>query len=483
MKKQKKKDKEKSSILTVPALSETVVPQLERMELSNKPTLVITKKLKRQIDFLHKKQGGSEWSGELITREEGTINDLDAWKITAEEMFLADLGSPGFTGYEVDKGGFKSVDIVDMYEAYPGLLDGTQKNHHIHSHHRMGCFFSGVDWSQLNDRSLVSNYFLMLIVNIAGDAIAKVAFKAKKEVKSPTRLSFINNHDGFTPLDLKQDENKEILVVMSCKVEIEVEEVEKEFIDRYTSVSKAIELEEKARQEELKKKYSHNGMNGYSYGAPGSVKQGKFYYDEYDKDKYEFNQMTGEWHKKGEPRNPISGKQYYHKATNDWRHYPEKSNSIILHPSKRISEMTDKEWGEYDSGQVGYSTSMPEDWDLRHAKIMINCLLKDTVHPDTSDCRDLLLQTSTVLDGEEKKREETIEDFGLGLIESYQLMFPGKAADKDAYYDLLEKMVEYLQPYSYIDITSDLIEEVKNEMEEIKEELLTKADIYDNFMV
>ena len=43
----------------------------------------------------------------------------------------------------------------------------------------MGVFFSGTDWSQLNDRALVSNYFMMLIVNSKGDMIAKVAFKAK----------------------------------------------------------------------------------------------------------------------------------------------------------------------------------------------------------------------------------------------------------------------------------------------------------------
>lgn len=105
---------------------------LEKLELLNKPTLVITEKLKNQIDYLHKKVGSAEWSGELITREEGKITDLDDWKIIAEDIFLVDIGTAAYTSYEVDKGGFKSADIIELYDKFPGLLDGSQKNHHIH---------------------------------------------------------------------------------------------------------------------------------------------------------------------------------------------------------------------------------------------------------------------------------------------------------------------------------------------------------------
>ncbi|MEI6186920.1 MAG: hypothetical protein WCP46_00260 [Alphaproteobacteria bacterium] len=107
---------------------------MDRLELSNKPTVIITEKLKKQIDYLHKQCGAIEWSGELITSEIKTINDLDEWTIICEDIYLVDIGTSGFTGYEVDKGGFKSADIIELYEAYPGLMDGTQKNHHIHTH-------------------------------------------------------------------------------------------------------------------------------------------------------------------------------------------------------------------------------------------------------------------------------------------------------------------------------------------------------------
>ncbi len=107
-------------------------PSLERLELSNKPTLILTDRLKKQIAFLHNKVGAAEWSGELITSEEGKITDLDDWKITAHDIFLADIGTAGFTGYEVDKGGFKAVDIIELYDQYPALLDGELQIHHIH---------------------------------------------------------------------------------------------------------------------------------------------------------------------------------------------------------------------------------------------------------------------------------------------------------------------------------------------------------------
>ena len=116
----------------------TMKRSLERLELSNTPTLIISKKLQKQIDFLHNKCGSVEWSGELITSETNTINDLDRWIIKAEEIYLTDIGNGAYTGYEVDKGGFKAVDIIELYDAFPGLLEGSKKTHHIHTHHNMG---------------------------------------------------------------------------------------------------------------------------------------------------------------------------------------------------------------------------------------------------------------------------------------------------------------------------------------------------------
>lgn len=222
-----------------------VQPSLERLALSNKPTVVITERLKKQIDWLHEKCGSTEWSGELITSETNTINDLDNWTVTCEDIFLVDVGSAAYTSYEVDKGGFKSADIIDLYDSYPGLLDGTKKAQHIHTHHNMQAFFSGTDWSQLEDRGVLSNYFLMLIVNFKGEYVAKVAFKAEKSGKDAVELNFANNLDGRAPLTLAGQSAKEVLVVMDCNVVFEKPDntVEESFSARYDAVKTALAAE------------------------------------------------------------------------------------------------------------------------------------------------------------------------------------------------------------------------------------------------
>lgn len=112
----------------------TTMRKLDRLPLSNKPTFLITEKLQDQIEYLHKQLGAIEWSGELITSETNTIQHLNDWTIRGEDIFLADVGSPGYTSYEVDKGAFKASDIIELYEAFPGLMEGTHKLQHIHTH-------------------------------------------------------------------------------------------------------------------------------------------------------------------------------------------------------------------------------------------------------------------------------------------------------------------------------------------------------------
>jgi hypothetical protein len=237
------------------------VKSLERLPLSNKPKVIITEKLKNQIDWLHEKCGSVEWSGELITSETNTINDLDNWTITCEDIYLVDIGSSAYTEYEVDKGGFKSADIVELYDAYPGLLDGSKKAQHIHTHHNMQAFFSGTDWSQLEDRGVLSNYLLMLIVNFKGEYVAKVAFKAERSGNDAVKLNFANNLDGRAPLTLAGQSAKEVLVVMDCEIIFEKPEktVDTAFSSRYDSVKKAIAEEAASRV-----KYTPYKYGGYN---------------------------------------------------------------------------------------------------------------------------------------------------------------------------------------------------------------------------
>lgn len=245
-------------------------PSLDRLELFNTPTLVITPRLRQQIDFLHEKVGSAEWSGELITSEKGSITNLSQWQIIAEDLFLVDIGDSTYTEYRVGEGSFKEADIIDLYDAYPGLMEGTHKAQHLHSHHTMGAFFSGTDWRNLGDRAGSANYCLMLIVNFDGSYVAKVAWKATRKIEGAQVLQFSNNLDALPAIQLegRVTEEEEVLVIVDCKIEMEMvasEALSPSFTSRYEDVSRVAREEAEKRKAEMASRvvtlprYSHQG--------------------------------------------------------------------------------------------------------------------------------------------------------------------------------------------------------------------------------
>jgi hypothetical protein len=368
--------------------------------------------------------------------------------VIAEDIFLADVGSGAFTGYEVDKGGFKNVDIIQMYDAFPGLLEGKQKNHHIHTHHSMGTFFSGTDWEQLEDRGILCNYFIMLIVDFKGDYKAKVAFKGNKKVDAAPVIEFANNADGLTPFKLKQGEQEEVLVVMDMKIqypavshqvplsqdvrkvmaELSLEEsaeesylevllqylgdavkhktylVDEPFRLRYESVVKAIEEDKKSF-----KGFANSGNNYGGYGS-GSGVQGKLSYGQGGHEDYD-------WHRDWE-WNPAQG----------WEKKDKKS--------KKISEMTDKE----------FSKTQEVSWDEQHIKILLNACISGSLHTDAVTSPIVALKAKAKKMKRKEDREEWIEEFGQNIsLQAYEL-WSNEITAQDAL-NLLELTMDYLEPY------------------------------------
>lgn len=423
----------------------TTPTPLEKFPLSNKPTLVMTDRIRKQIDFLHKKVGNAEWSGELITREEGTLNDMDNWKIYAEEIFLADIGTSGFTGYEVDKGGFKAANIVEMYEQFPGLLDGSLKNHHIHSHHSMSTFFSGTDWSQLNDRSLVSNYFLMLITNHKNEHIAKVAFTATTNSPKKTTLKMVNNHDGFKDIELQNSAANELLVVMDCKVVLEtpVIEVDAIFLARYNSVKEALEAEKKKEWKPIDK--------------VGFDKQNRRGVDWRD------TQGWGDTDLFGNKRDAFDS----YKTKGEER--------------KKISDMTDKEWEKFEQERFLQSDEAPEDAGLiitgdsvdykKFSSMDVKKYLNAVLNDGAISFADPLLEISKIQKAINDSKDpsalaECILMFSFALGNTHEDLY-GKGATAYHYISLLNSLKEYLAPIAKSsNLIKEMIVAVSDEMAE-----------------
>lgn len=475
--------------------------RLERLQLSNKPTLVITRKLQQQIKFLHDKVGRNEWSGELITSEIGTIHDLDDWKIVCEEIFLADVGSPGFTGYEVDKGGFKAADIGAMYDQFPGLLEGKQKNHHIHTHHNMGAFFSGTDWEQLEDRGCQSNYFMMLVVDFQKTYKAKVAWKAEQKVAAGTELHFANNTDELGMMTLTgAAKEKEVLVVMDCNIEYEevptditLEDTMKimllEFVDKekvtpeevrglcgllhQQTVDQLSLVDESFRQryESVKKAIEEESRSKYSKGSWGGSSQTTF-------PNSGNNYRSGSNAVRGGSQQQIIGFQLGGTDTEDASSFDryEKIRDKAA-PGKEAPGKGGKKRGrkskaekEAEKNATGTTAGLSM-FELRHATAMINACLDNDPRLNFSPVSKRLSEKGQTLKYAYLQREFTEMHFVEKIEDLMEVMFPEKA-DMEGILEMYCRMIELLQPYTYVNLIKVMVtvfvEEARNMAEELQ---------------
>lgn len=194
-----------------------------------------------QINFLHQKIGGTEWSGILLySHREGGIEDADNMVVVAEEIYPMDIGSPGYTEYINDVDSI--LDLVDNYERYES---GELKIGHIHTHHSMGTGFSSTDMSELQGNAPSHNYYLSLIVNFKCKPTAKIATICEVE---PGKIK----HPGASGEVTKQTEPEKRLGVYECVV---TQELDQRFLDRYSLVLKKKKEEEEKEKKSRKKTY------------------------------------------------------------------------------------------------------------------------------------------------------------------------------------------------------------------------------------
>ena len=130
-------------------------------------------KVFNQIQYLCQQIAKVEWSGILFYKTEGSIQDPKTYKIILEDILPLHKGTSAYTEYTFDE---RVVDYMEENEHLEECKMG-----HIHSHNTMGVFFSGTDWSELEDNAPNHNYYLSLIVNNFMDFCAKVCFIAQAE--------------------------------------------------------------------------------------------------------------------------------------------------------------------------------------------------------------------------------------------------------------------------------------------------------------
>jgi len=122
-----------------------------------------------QVKYLCRQIAKVEWSGVLFYSVEGSIKEPGKMVLTIEDILPMHKGTSAYTEYTFDE---RVVDYMMDNE----VMEKGWKMGHVHSHNTMGVFFSGTDWSELEDNAPNHNFYLSLIVNNFMDFCAKVCF-------------------------------------------------------------------------------------------------------------------------------------------------------------------------------------------------------------------------------------------------------------------------------------------------------------------
>ena len=209
----------------------------EILQIASEAKIFISKEIKAQIDYLHKKVDKDEWSGILLLELDGTINDTDNLVAIAKEVFLCDIGNGTFTSYDNEE------HYDALWEKYPEYdfmndkrWDGKKntkgpKMAQIHTHHNMGAYFSTTDLDDLDINCRAHGLYISLIVDFKGDYKCKGAFVTEIEQKSSIRPV------DFKGQDLVMTNTVEKLVTFDFEVIMpELIGVDDHFQERYEKI-------------------------------------------------------------------------------------------------------------------------------------------------------------------------------------------------------------------------------------------------------
>lgn len=176
----------KNNIVIEPAVKTVAPPpRIDQVEIGNVGKIILSEKIKNQIDYLHSKIGNSEWSGVLVfTHESGNIEDLKDLVFKAHSLYLMDIGSGTLTEFEYTSA------YTDVFEHIEEAMEGSTGL--IHSHHSMGAFHSGTDMAELEKNSSLYNYYVSLVVDTRDTHKCKVAFPSLTKVTTTKELKNTN---------------------------------------------------------------------------------------------------------------------------------------------------------------------------------------------------------------------------------------------------------------------------------------------------
>lgn len=157
----------------------------QEINIGNIGKLILTPRLQEIINYLHMTIGAKEWSGVLFYKiTKGNIKNLKDLEFTADFLYPMNIGSSAYTEFEYNG------EVMNAYDIYEDGMESSTGM--VHTHHNMSTFFSGTDYSELNDNCKNFNYYISLIVNFDGKYRAKIAFPTISETKTKVKCKDSN---------------------------------------------------------------------------------------------------------------------------------------------------------------------------------------------------------------------------------------------------------------------------------------------------
>lgn len=227
---------------------------------SYKPLMIIPDDVERKIRQWCILNPATEWSGTLFYDTEGTLEE-ENFKAIAKDFYVSDVGSSGYTEYEMNP-------EVITYMAEKDLLDC--KIALIHSHNNFAAFFSGTDVNTLKQKGAETVHFLSLVVNNAGQYVCRITRQVEEVVYNSKRARKYKTFNSKV-INLSEETIEPKTVVTVDWLDMEVQ---------HNTIS-AIDVEIQKRYDELVAAKSRNSgtafpsvSNGKSYGNYGKSYEG-----------------------------------------------------------------------------------------------------------------------------------------------------------------------------------------------------------------
>ena len=188
--------------------AEALKPKRPILHLQEEAVLFIPDAVLAALNFWHVGVGKTEWSGILMLRFKGGLNDIANLEAEVEGFFPCDIGDPHYTGYDPSlhyDAAFEQYPVYDYRnpENNPERWDGVNslegvKIGQIHTHHGMGTFFSGTDLVDLDQNAAMHGLYVSLIVNFDGNYSAKGAFIAEVETETTSSIKAKHFSQNYT---------------------------------------------------------------------------------------------------------------------------------------------------------------------------------------------------------------------------------------------------------------------------------------------